>query len=65
MKPQAVVVFRRGHQGPWKSRPRAPGSIKVDDHRAAGIALALGFVLGAAVVALKDGRRAEVVPQPE
>ena len=27
--------------------------IKFDDHRAAGIALALGFVLGAAVVALR------------
>jgi hypothetical protein len=53
----AVAVFRRDRQEPWKSRPVGTRFIKFDDRRATGIALVLGFMLGAAVVALRGAAR--------
>jgi uncharacterized spore protein YtfJ len=43
--------------GALEITPEGTRFIKFDDHRTAGVALALGFVLGAAVVALKLGQR--------
>jgi uncharacterized spore protein YtfJ len=51
--------------GALEITPEGARFIKFDDHRAAGIALTLGFVLGAAVVRLGAGRRDEVVRQRE
>jgi hypothetical protein len=59
----AVAAFRRGRQGLWKSRPNARGSSRSRIGGQRAIALALGFVLGAAVVALGGQRQVEVVQQ--
>ena len=49
--------------GALEITPEGTRFTKFDDHRTAGIALALGFVLGAAVVALK-GRDGSRQPEP-
>jgi hypothetical protein len=53
----AVAALWRGRQEPWKSRPKARGSSPFEDRRATGGALALGFPLGAALVALRGERQ--------
>jgi uncharacterized spore protein YtfJ len=47
--------------GALEITPQGTRYIAFHDHRTTGIALALGFVLGAAVVALTGTRRIEVV----
>ena len=69
MKPQAVVGGGGGvsarPSGALEITPEGTRFLNFDNHRTAGIALALGFVLGAAVVALTVGRRAEAARHRE
>jgi uncharacterized spore protein YtfJ len=51
--------------GALEITPEGTRFIVFDDRRTTGIALALGFVLGAAVVALRGERRVEVARQRE
>jgi hypothetical protein len=45
--------------------PEGTRFIAFEDRQSMGAALALGFVLGAAVVALTGARRIEVVKRPD
>jgi uncharacterized spore protein YtfJ len=51
--------------GALEVTPEGARFIHFDDRRTAGIALALGFVFGAAIVALTGTRRIEVVKRRE
>ena len=51
--------------GALEVTPEGTRFIAFDDRRTAGAALALGFILGAAVVALTGTPRIEIVKRPE